>query len=393
MKFSTLFFTSLTSLISNKIRSLLTISGIVIGVFAIITLVSLVKGLENYVVGEFESLGSNLVFVYPGSGGLRNDPALAFLNNKLSQRHVDLIKREASDVIKSVEPMYQSGGVVKFKNTEYKAAILAGNSKIQDLFALPLKEGRFMSEAETRNNANVAILGHLVKEELFGQIYPIGKTIMLEGKPFEVIGFLEQKGPEYDPAIIVPLKKGEEISGIKNYTYILIELLNNENVYLDTRKIELALLQDLTIDDFTIYSAEDLLSSVREILDILKIGLAAVAGISLLVGGIGIMNIMLVAVSERTSEIGLRKAIGATEKDITLQFLLESSLLSSFGGLLGLGLGAAACVIARTWIPSEITPEMALLAVGFSLCVGILFGTYPAIQASKMDAIEALRYE
>ncbi len=393
MKFKTVFFTATKSLFSNKIRSLLTISGIVIGVFAIITLVSLVKGLENYVVGEFEDLGSNSVFVYPGSGGFFNDPALAFFNNKFSDRHVDLIKRNASDVIKSVEPVYQSGGVVTYKNKKYSAVLLAGNAKMQEVFSLPIKEGRLISELESKSNASVIILGHLVKEELFGQANPLGKTVNLEGKPFEVIGYLEQKSQDYDPSVIVPLKKGEELAGLKNYTYILVELKNNENVYLDTKQIELALLQDLTSDDFTLYTAEDLLGAVRDILDILKIGLAAVAGISLLVGGIGIMNIMLVSVTERTSEIGLRKALGATRKDITLQFLLESSLLSNFGGLIGLAFGALVCLIARTWLPTEITPGMALLAVGFSLFVGILFGTYPAIQASKMDAIEALRYE
>ncbi|MBD3366289.1 FtsX-like permease family protein [candidate division WWE3 bacterium] len=393
MKFEVTFKTALNSLKVNFVRSLLTVLGVVIGVFTVVTLISLVQGLQNYVVGEFEKLGSNLVFVYPGSGGLTNDPALAFSNNKLSEKHVELIKREASEVVDKVSPILQTGGAVSYKNRDYYASIWGGDALTQDIFNFELEDGRFFTPAEVRSDANVAIIGHLIRKELFQNLNPIGREIEVEGKTFEVIGYVPPKGPDYDEQVLVPIGQVEKIFELDNYTYIGLTLKSDADVSADIKLVELALLKDLTTEDFTLYTQEDLLTQVQSILDILKFGLAAVSGISLLVGGIGIMNIMLVSVTERISEIGLRKALGATAHEIALQFLMESVVLSLLGGLIGLAFGFGGCLIARQWIDSEITPQMIALSLGFSLVVGVVFGTYPAVQAAKKDPIEALRYE
>lgn len=385
--------TAIKSLKQNKIRSLLTVSGVVIGVFAIVTLVSLVKGLQNYVDEQFESLGSNLIFIYPGSGGIANDPSLAFANNRLAEKHVKLIKREAKEVVSLVSPIIQTGGAASYKDRDYYASVLAGDAQLQDAFDLELRGGRHMTPFEARSGEKVALLGYKTKEELFGNIDPLGKEINVEGEHLKVIGYLPPKGQDYDQMVVMPLSLAEEIFDIKNYTYLAVKLKSKDQISIDAKQVELALLKDLDREDFTLYTQEDLLTQVQSILDILKFGLAAVAGISLLVGGIGIMNIMLVSVTERIREIGLRKALGATEAVIALQFLFESVILSISGGVIGLGFGFGGCLIARRWLESEVTPGMIGLSLGFSLLVGVLFGTYPALSASKKDPIESLRYE
>ena len=189
------------------------------------------------------------------------------------------------------------------------------------------------------------------------------------------------------------MKTLEREFGAENYTYIMIKFLDDSNIDSYTKEIELALMKDLKTEDFTIYSQSDLLESFQSILDVLTIGLGAVASISLFVGGIGIMNIMLVSVRERIREIGLRKALGATKSNIALQFIVESVLISVIGGLIGLFFGWIATLIAQNWLRAQITPWSVILAFGFSFLVGVVFGSYPAIDASKKDPIEALRYE
>jgi len=393
MKLKTTFNTAIAALKLNLARSLLTTLGVVIGVFAIVTLISLVQGLQNYVSAEFEVLGSNLLFVYPGSGGLANDPALAFSNNKLSEKHVDLIKQNASNVMEYVSPMIQTGGFLTYKNKNYNAGVIGGEALIQEMFNLEVEEGRRFSESEARLGERVAILGNQVKQELFGNSNPLGKEIKMESERLTVIGYMPKKGQDYDTSVMIPIKLAKNIFNLKKYTYLAISLRSKENVSADAKVVEMALLKDLDKEDFTIYTQQDLLNQVQSILDILKFGMGAVSGISLLVGGIGIMNIMLVSVTERIREIGLRKALGATRSWIALQFLIEAIVLSSAGGIFGLVLGFVGTLVAQKWLDARITPNMVILALGFSLFVGIVFGTYPAVQASKKDPIEALSYE
>jgi len=289
--------------------------------------------------------------------------------------------------------MIQTGGFLTYKNKNYNAGVIGGEALIQEIFNLEVEEGRQFSESEARLGEGVAVLGNQVKQELFGNSSPLGKEIKMEGERLTVIGYMPKKGQDYDTSVMIPIKLAENIFNLKKYTYLAISLKSKENVSADAKVVEMALLKDLDKEDFTIYTQQDLLNQVQSILDILKFGMGAVSGISLLVGGIGIMNIMLVSVTERIREIGLRKALGATRSGIALQFLIEAIVLSGAGGTFGLGLGFVGTLVAQKWLDARITPNMVILALGFSLVVGIIFGTYPAVQASKKDPIEALSYE
>jgi len=388
-----IFNTAVKALLLNKLRTFLTMLGVIIGVFAVVSLVSLVKGVENFVQDQFESLGSNLSFVYPGSGGLANDPAVSFTDNKLEQKHVELIEREAGGIVEAVTPI-----TVFYKNTIYKTrsyyAVLTGAPPNYEYTNnLLLESGRFFTPLENKSHERVAVLGPEVKSELFGRSNPVGESIKIEDKTYKVIGVMQKKGPDWDEQIVIPMKTLEKEFGAENYTYIMIKFFDDSDIDSYTKKIELALMKDLKAEDFTIYSQSDLLESFQSILDIIKIGLGAVAGISLFVGGIGIMNIMLVSVRERIREIGLRKALGATKSNIAFQFIIESILISIVGGVIGLLFGWFATLIAQNWLRAQITPWSVILAFGFSLLVGVVFGTYPAIDAGKKDPVEALRYE
>ena len=205
---------------------------------------------------------------------------------------------------------------------------------------------------------------------------------------------MEKKGAEYDVQIVMPYTTLEDIVNVKQYSsYIGIKLTEDADIDKATKEIELALLRDLKKDEFTLFSQKDLLNSVQEILEILTVGLGAVAGISIVVGGIGIMNIILVSVTERIKEIGLRKALGATSANIGIQFMFESVMISVIGGMLGVLLGGGATLIAQKWLRAEVPLWAVGLSFGFSSVVGIVFGTYPALRASRFDPIDALRYE
>ncbi len=393
MKFKETIITALKALVQNKMRTFLTMLGVIIGVFAVVTLVGLVQGVKNYVEDQFSELGSNLLFVYPGSAGWANDPALSFSNNKLEEKHVNLIKEYAPDQIEDITPFIMLGETVKYKTKSFYASITGASTSYESIGGVTLTSGRFFTKAEERSKAKVAVIGPLVSKELFGDIDPIGKKIKAANKSFDIVGVMEEKGPDYDEIVIVPYTTVEDTWDIKNYTMIEIKLSSSTDMHIAEKNIELALLRDLQSDDFTLFSQEELLSTVQNILGILTIGLGAIAAISLVVGGIGIMNIMLVSVTERIDEIGLRKALGATPLNIGLQFMVESVVMGIIGGTLGVSLGWGSMLVAQNWLRAEIPFWAIGLAFGFSIIVGTVFGTYPAIKASKMDPIVALRYE
>jgi putative ABC transport system permease protein len=393
MNIKTTILTALRALYQNKVRSLLTVSGVVIGVFSVITLISLVKGVENFVLQEFETLGANTLFIYPGGGGLFDDPALGFQNNKLAKKHVEILKSRAGDVVDSVAPIYSTGASTNYRSRNFYASVMGSTAGAQDLFDVSIVEGRRINEEDVMLASSVAVIGSQVKEDLFGNTSPVGKQISVDGKSVTVVGYMPPKSPDHDPMVLLPIGRFEQIFDLKNYTYIAVRLRETENIFLDSKKVELALLSDLTRDDFTVYTSDDLMDTISNILNILRTGLVAIASISLLVGGVGIMNVMLVSVTERIREIGLRKALGARESDIVKQFLIEASLLSFFGGFLGLVFGIVVCLISQRWLPTEVSPQTMLLALSFSLLVGIVFGTFPAVQAAKLDAIDSLRHE
>ncbi len=385
--------TSYVALLHNKVRSLLTILGVVIGVFAVVTLVALVRGVQNYVQDQFDQLGSNLLFVSPGRGGFRGDPALRFTNNRLSTKNISTIRDFASDYVDGISPSIFSSKNVKFKGKGYFASVEGVNEEQPSIINMKLAAGRTFTKGDMDSESRVVILGYSVKEQVFGSNNPLGKTVQVGDKGFTVIGYMSKRSQDTDEEILIPYTTMQGVFDTKTLSYIYIKAKPNVNIDEAMKAVEIALYKDLKRDDFTVLSQKDLLNSIQEILGILAIGLASVAGISLLVGGIGIMNIMLVSVSERVSEIGLRKALGATGRNIATQFMLESIMLSVLGGGFGLGFSWLATLFAQQYFRAEIPWWATVLAFAFSLVVGVTFGTYPAIKASKLDPIEALRFE
>lgn len=386
-------YTAIKAIGANKVRSALTMLGVIIGVFSVVTLVALGKGIENYLTDEFEKLGSNLIFVSPGSGDFTGDPAETYTKNPLNRDHVELIKKHAGDFIVGVYPFNFRGENVDYKTKTYYSELVGISHDGVKAFNYVMDEGRTFSEAEERSNAKVAVLGPNVVKELFGTKNPIGDYISISGERFEIIGTFESKGSNYDDGVIIPETTLEIVFDVDNYASIVAQANSAENMSTALRHIELALLRDLDEDEFEVLSSTDLLSSIGEILSLVTVALGAIAGISLLVGGIGIMNIMLVSVTERTREIGLRKALGATPDNIATQFIIESILLSVVGGIIGLLLGIAASQGVQSFIRAEVTFGAVVLAFLFSVAVGVIFGTYPAVNAAKKDPIESLRYE
>ncbi|MFC1622033.1 ABC transporter permease [Patescibacteria group bacterium] len=367
--------------------------GVIIGVFAVVSLVSLGIGVQNWIQDQFESLGSNLIFVVPGSIDFADDPAKNFGNNKLDEKHVELIEKYAGDYVENPTGSIRSSKTTKYKTKKYLATVSGAGYAFGEILNIELESGRFYTETEQDNSARVIVIGPFVADELFASRNPIGQKIKVDDKSYEVIGLAIEKGPDFDDNIYMPYTTYRKYIGDENFASIAMNAKNSDNLDLVMKNVELALLNDLKSDEFSVVSQEDLLSSFQDILAILTTAISAIAGISLLVGGIGIMNIMLVSVTERTREVGLRKALGATPLDITTQFLFESIMLSVGGGMIGLFFGWVAARIGSNYIRTEVPMWTIVIAFGFSVLVGVIFGTYPAIKAGKKDPIEALRYE
>jgi len=378
---------------ANKVRSALTMLGVIIGVAAVILLISIGRGIQNFITDRFEALGSNLLFVTPGNRGFGRDPAEAFANNQLEEKHVKLIERYASEYIAELTPFVNLGKNAKYKTNTFQASIQAMNADGFEILNFTIDKGRSFDKNDVRTESKLVILGSEVLDALFGSTNPVDKDIKIDDTTFKVIGTFEKKGQGFDNAIVMPYTTAMSVFNVKNISNISMKVKNPKQIDIAMVQIQKSLLRDLKPDEFTILSQEDVLSSIQSILGMLTTGLGAIAGISLLVGGIGIMNIMLVSVTERTREIGLRKAVGATPSEIGVQFLIESTLLSVGGGIIGIVIGWGGSLIARNYIRTEVPWWAVALAFSFSAVVGIIFGTYPAAQASRKDPIEALRYE
>lgn len=388
-----IFKTSISNLMANKVRSTLTMLGVIIGVFSVVILVAIGNGIESFIVGQFNSLGSNLVLIAPGNFEFNDDPAKAFSRNKLDDKHIKLIETHASDVVAYVTPSIRVSENIKYKTNRYAITAIGGNHNATNIFNYEIDQGRFFTEQEEKSEAKVIVLGAQIKTELFGSGEALGKSVQIGDDKYEVIGYFKSKGRNLDDNAVAPYTAIRNTFDVKNFSSIGTKLKDGVDIELGMRKVELALARDLDEDEFTVFSQADILSSIQNILRILTLGIGSIAGISLVVGGIGIMNIMLVSVTERTREIGLRKALGATPANIATQFMLEALFISVLGGLIGVTLGWLGTFISRQFVEAVVPLWAVTLAVGFSLAVGLIFGTYPAVKASKKDPIEALRYE
>jgi len=396
MNFTESFRIALRALSANKARSMLTMLGVIIGVAAVILLVGIGTGVQDEVTGSLEGLGSNLLFVIPGqysaTMGTGGPPSRYFTLDD-----ADLLRRRVEGA-SAVVPVTQASATIKAGNRTLRVIVAGGNEQGSEVFTSELADGRHYRRSEVQAASRVIALGYRVAAELFPNQDPIGKQVTLSGQRFTVIGHYESQGGgmagDQDLQVYVPITTAQKLFGNNDISTIVVKAADPEEVDAVRAEIRRALRPTFG-DEFTVFSQEQTLGILSDLLGMLTYMLAGIAGISLLVGGIGIMNIMLVSVSERTREIGIRKAVGARTYDILSQFVIEAVGLSVLGGLLGIavGWGGAALIEALSPVPTNVTPWAVAMSFFFALAVGVFFGVYPAWKASQLDPIEALRYE
>lgn len=387
---------SITAILANRMRSFLTILGIVIGVMSVILLVSVVSGLQIYITQQIQGLGSNLMFVIPGKVGGGRGPGGGQANKLLLSDASNLKTRLAGQA--EISASIQKVGLLKNGNKSDKDVTISGvdANYTKLITAIKFDEGGFFSQSQADSGRHVAVIGKTVVTDLFNSD-PVGKQIDVAGIKYQVIGVVAARGSTFgidqDNAIYIPLSAAQKQFGITNPNAIYVSANDSTNVKTIQNKVTQILSRRLTSDDFTVMTQEETLSTIAQITGVLTIALGGIAAISLLVGGIGVMNIMLVSVTERTREIGLRKALGAKPDDIRNQFLVEAVTLSSIGGIVGIALGMFFSSIINNFITTSTPLWSIALSFGFSMVVGVVFGVAPAIRASRLDPIQALRYE
>ena len=390
---------ALRGLVTNKMRSLLTMLGVIIGVGSVITLVSISEGVKVSISRQIQGLGSNLVLVTPGTGlAGTNASSLGTSVSTLTFEDALAVERE-SDSVKNVAPVIESSGTVEFGDRV--TTLVSGTSEsYNEVRNFPVAKGEFFSRGDIRGYRPVAVLGDAVFSRLFSKKSSIGRTIKINAKEFKVVGVMKKKGPTLtlnnDNRVLIPITVAEDLLDTKQVNLMFIQAQSPalvQNAVEDTTRI---LRERHGEKDFAVSEQKDILNTFQGIMGTLSGMLGGIAGVSLLVGGIGIMNIMLVTVTERTREIGIRKAVGATRRDIMAQFLLESVLISALGGLVGVSAGFGGARLLGEILPklpTVVTPWSITMSFLFALLVGLFFGIYPARKAARLDPIEALRYE
>ncbi len=400
---------ALAALRVNKLRSLLTMLGVIIGVGAVITMVSIGQGASNSVHDQIASLGTNMILIFPGSTTQNGVRVGAGSNPTLTVDDAKAIEKQASDVA-TVSYVIRGVQQLVYENQNWSTAIFGVNPAYIIVRDWPVDSGYFFTAGDLDGGAGVAVLGKTVVNNLFlsGED-PIGQIIRIKNIPFRVIGVLSSKGQtaygsDQDDVVLIPFTTAErKVIGAQllgRVGNIQVSSISEEAIPEATQQIRDILranhrLQSKDDDDFTIRTQEDIANAAQATTKVLTILLLSIASISLIVGGVGIMNIMLVSVTERTREIGIRMAVGAKRKDILLQFLIEALALSLIGGIIGIFIGIISSKIlslSAGW-PTLISVEAIVLSFIFAAAVGIFFGFYPANKASKLDPIEALRYE
>ena len=396
------------SLFLNKLRSALTMLGIIIGVGAVVAVMSIGTGAQASVVKSIQGIGSNLVIVIPGN----RDNDMGMLNqfssaNKESLKLQDIAAiQKHSRYVDGVIPVILSAATVAYKDKGDNVSIYASSEEAVGVYNFEIDTGKFFSKSDVANSSNVAVLGKTVKDKLFPNEDPLGKSIKIMGKNFKVIGTVKSKGTntfgqDQDNTVAIPVTTAmNKIYGQNYLNLIMAKTAEEKNLGLASEEITRILRKQHGIkagekDDFSIQSQTEILNTLSAVTNIFTIAISSIAAISLLVGGIGIMNIMLVSVTERTREIGIRKAIGAKNRDILTQFLTESVVLSLTGGLMGIVFAFIISLLLNKYSPisTSISFSSIALAVSFSTFVGLFFGIYPAMRAARLNPIEALRFE
>lgn len=420
MNFKDLIKISLTTLRTNKMRSALTMLGIIIGVGSVIIMMSLGRGAQNLILGQIQTMGSNSVFIEPGSFDPKGS-GTEFMNTAMEEMTIKTLKLEDLEAIKKdplvdlAYPMVYGTGRAIYQNADEKITFMGVTPEAYEIDDWHAIIGRDISDEDVKGMAKVVTLGHKIAEDLFGEEDPIGKTIRIKKISLKVIGVMEERGMEmfqnYDEYVYTPVTTAQKLLlGINNLNAITVRAVDEESIDQLIENIRLIIREkhniynpegDLSKDDFKIMSQVEAVDMVKQITGILTAFLSSIAAIALIVGGIGIMNIMLVSVTERTREIGLRKAVGARNKDILNQFLIESIVLTLLGGIIGFIGGISFSFLCSVIISQLLKTNWGfavpvgavVLAFGVAAIVGLIFGIYPAKKAAKLNPIEALRHE
>lgn len=387
---------ALTAILANRMRSFLTVLGIVIGVTSVIILISLVTGLKTYITNQIQGLGANLLIVIPGRIGGARSPGGVQANRLIFTDALNLRNKLSGEA--QISAAIQRNATLKYGNKNDKGVAVFGvEATYPKVISLKITQGRFFNSSEQQSPKKKAVIGTTVKNNLFGEGKSIGQTIDVAGIKYIVIGILGPRGAifgiDLDNSIYIPLPTGQKQFGIDRLNTIYISANSAESVKEIQTKATNLLKKRLSEDEFTVQTQEQTLSTISQITSVLTLALGGIAAISLIVGGIGIMNIMLVSVTERTREIGLRKAVGARPKDIRNQFLIEAVTLSGLGGIIGIIVGIGISLIIGRFFTTTVPLWSVGLSFGFSMLVGVIFGVAPAIRAAKLDPITALRYE
>ncbi len=414
MKLHHIFKTSIVGLKVNKTRSFLTILGIVIGISSIILIFSIGKGAESLILDQLGGMGAETIVIRPGQEPKGpSDVAESLFQDSLKPKDVEALQRKENvPHLVEIAPAVIVPGTVAYRGETYKSFNFGWSAELmKDMFDADVESGILFGDREIRSKSSVAVIGANVKKELFPYEDPIGKNVKIKDKNFKVIGVLAPRGQvsviNIDDLVVVPYSTAREyLLGIDHYHEIIVRADSADNVDATVRDIKDTLrethdIKDPSKDDFFVVTQQGMVSQIGIILSVLTIFLSAVVSIALVVGGVGVMNIMLVSVTERTKEIGLRKAIGATNRDILIQFLFESVILTILGGVVGILVGALLSFLTAVILTNfadlnwsfQFSLLPALLSIAVSAIVGLVFGIYPANKASHKSPIEALRYE
>lgn len=401
------------SLNANKLRSMLTVLGIVIGVAAVVAMLSIGQGAQQAITSQIESIGTNLIYVSPGSSRQEGVVGAAGSAGTLTQDDATALEQVPNVVV--VAPEVDSSGQIVFMGQNTRTRILGVTPDYFTLRNYSMADGEFISNSNLVSRSAVVVLGSAVADTLFGGVIgAVGQSIRINGQQFRVIGVLASKGGtgflSQDDQVIMPMTT-VQFRLVGRNTFRGANVINTINIQVNSPNAVTQAKTDITAvmrdrhqtsagtDDFTVTSQQDVLGAITTVTNTLSIFLGGIAGISLLVGGIGIMNIMLTTVSERTREIGLRKAIGARRRDILYQFLIEAMTLSLLGGVIGIFFGwligqvIGKIQLGGSTLTAVVSPNSVLLATLFSMAVGLFFGSYPAVRAARLLPVEALRYE
>jgi putative ABC transport system permease protein len=396
---------ALMALRRNPLRTILTMLGVIIGVGCVVAMVAIGQGASAAIQSQIGALGTNFLLVHPGSrsrGGIHG--GLGSVQN-LTADDAAAIVRECPSVAVA-DPGVRTGAQVVYGDQNWATSVQGTGPNYPTIRAWAVAKGSYFSDEDVKAATKVAVLGQTVVDNLFGNANPVGQIIRMKGVPFRVLGVLDKKGgsamgQDQDDLVCVPYTTAQKrLMGVTYIGNIIVSAVSPQAIGRATEEIRALLRQRHRIgrdqdDDFEVRSQQDIANTATQMSGVLTVLLGAIASVSLLVGGIGIMNIMLVSVTERTREIGVRRAMGARRSDIRTQFLIESSLISGLGGAVGIALGI---VVARSiarfggW-PTLVQPEVVLVAFMFAGAIGVFFGLYPAAKAARLDPIEALRYE